>query len=116
MSCPSFHTLQDALRGNAVSVAEQPCGREQSVGEAEKSVPKAGRIDHVGIQKCSEPIHLSLKAKLFIKLGQLVERLATRTLSFTPVGKNICGSHTPVCPHLPIRNLLLIKKLHKMRS
>ena len=88
---------------------------EISVGEPQKRVSKAGRIDDVGVQKRSEPIHALLKAKFFIELGQFVERLTARTLRLTPVGEDILGSHPPVRANLSMRNLLLVEKLHEMR-
>lgn len=88
---------------------------EISVGEPQKRVSKAGRIDDVGVQKRSKPIHALLKAKLFIELGQFIERLTAGTLRLTPVGKNILGSNPPVRANLPMWNLLFVEKLHEMR-
>ena len=95
---------------------DAPAGAvEISVGEPQKHVPKAGRIDDVGVQKCREPIHALLKAKLFIKLCQFVERLTARTLRLTPVGEDILGTHPPVRANFSMRNLLFVKKLYEMR-
>ena len=88
---------------------------EISVGEPQKHVPKAGRIDDVGVQKCRKTIHALLKAKLFIELGQFVEHFTARTLRLTPVGKDILGAHPPVRANFSMRNLLFVEKLHEMR-
>ena len=88
---------------------------EVSVGEPQKRVSKARRIDDVGVQKRSEPIHALLKAKLFIELGQFVERLTARTLRLTPVGEDILGAHSPVRTNFSMRNLPFVKKLYEMR-
>ena len=45
---------------------------EVAVSESKKRVSKTGRIDDVGIQERSEPVHALLKTKLFIELCQFV--------------------------------------------
>ena len=61
------------------------------------------------------PIHALLKAEFFIEFGHFIECLATRTFRLSPVGENIFGPHPAMGTDFPVRNVLLIEKLYKMR-
>ncbi len=98
--------MDHSVPANAIEIA---------VGEARKRVSKAGWIDDVGIQKRSKSVHALLKTKFFINLSKFVERLAPRTFNLSTVDKNVLRMYPAMSANFPVRNLLLVEKLHEMR-
>ena len=65
-------------------------------GQAQKEIPKAGRIQDVGVEQRRQRVHRLLQAEFLITGSQLVQRVSTAGLRISTIGENVFGPHTPM--------------------
>ena len=69
---------------------------EVAVGERQKEVAKAGRIENIGVMQCRQARQRLLQTEFLIASAQFVERLAAAGFHFASVSKKILDADAAV--------------------
>ena len=86
------------------------------VGETQKNVPEAGRIEDVGVEQRREEGQGLLQAEVLIESGELIQRLAPTGFRLAAVVDDVLDPDTAMRAYLAAGNSAFVQQLDQMRS
>ncbi len=89
-------------------------GVEVAVGESQKKISEAGRIQDIRVQQRGRTEHRLLQAEFLVAGRQLIEGLLASMLRLAPEGKNVTGPNAPMRAHHAAGDTPLIEQLHEV--
>ena len=73
---------------------------EIPIRQTKQEVPKAGRVEDIGVEQRRRAGHRLLQAEFLVAGRQFVERLAATGFRRAAIGEDVLGANAPVCAHL----------------
>ena len=89
---------------------------EVLVGQSQKKIPKAGRIEDVGVEQRRWKGHRLLQAEFLIRGSQFVQRLAATGFGLATVVKDVLGAMRRCGAYLPAGDPSFVEQLNQVRS
>ena len=88
---------------------------EVLVGQSQEKIPKAGRIEDVGVKQRRGKGHRLLQAEFLIHGSQFVQRLAATGFGLAAVVKDVLGTDAATCAYLPAGDPSFVEQLNQVR-
>ena len=86
------------------------------VGQTQKKISKAGRIEDVGVEQRRKEGHGLLQAKVLIDGGQLIQYLAAMGFHLAAVLEDVASADTAMRAYLAEGDTAGVQKPHEVRS
>ena len=120
----SFRDIKDMRFGMGLSArrVSSPQRRDRMlllsalVGETQKAIPEAGRIEDVRVEQRREDGHGLLQAEVLIDGGQFIQRVPATRFRLAAVVKDVSGADTAMRAYLATGDSVLVEQLHQVRS